>query len=52
MLQKQNLEQVKKFYKAGTATELDLQRAKAQYSSTIANAGICKISVKNFRFKD
>ena len=32
---KQNLEQVQKFYKAGTATELDLQRAKAQYSSTL-----------------
>ena len=32
---KQNLEQVEKFYKAGTGTELDLQRAKAQYSSTI-----------------
>lgn len=32
---KQNLEQVEKFYKAGTATELDLQRAKAQYSSTL-----------------
>ncbi|MEG8947951.1 TolC family protein [Rosettibacter firmus] len=32
---KQNLEQVKKFYNAGTATELDLQRAKAQYSSTL-----------------
>lgn len=31
----QNLEQVKKFYNAGTATELDLQRAKAQYSSTL-----------------
>ena len=32
---KQNLEQVQKFYDAGTATELDLQRAKAQYSSTL-----------------
>ena len=32
---KQNLDQVSKFYKAGTATELDLQRAKAQYSSTL-----------------
>jgi len=32
---KQNLEQVEKFYNAGTATELDLQRAKAQYSSTL-----------------
>jgi outer membrane protein TolC len=32
---KQNLEQVEKFYKAGTATELDLQRSKAQYSSTL-----------------
>jgi outer membrane protein len=32
---KQNLEQVKKFYDAGTATELDFQRAKAQYSSTL-----------------
>lgn len=31
----QNLDQVKKFYGAGTATELDLQRAKAQYSSTL-----------------
>lgn len=30
-----NLEQVKKFYDAGTATQLDLQRAKAQYSSTL-----------------
>lgn len=32
---KQNLEQVQKFYEAGTATELDFQRAKAQYSSTL-----------------
>ncbi|MCF8241861.1 MAG: TolC family protein [Melioribacteraceae bacterium] len=32
---KQNLEQVEKFYNAGTATELDLQRAKAQYYSTL-----------------
>lgn len=32
---KQNLKQVEKFYNAGTATELDLQRAKAQYSSTL-----------------
>ncbi len=32
---RQNLEQVQKFYNAGTATELDLQRAKAQYSSTL-----------------
>jgi len=32
---KQNLVQVQKFYDAGTATELDLQRAKAQYSSTL-----------------
>lgn len=32
---KQNLDQVQKFYNAGTATELDLQRAKAQYSSTL-----------------
>lgn len=32
---KQNLEQVQKFYNAGTSTELDLQRAKAQYSSTL-----------------
>lgn len=32
---KENLEQVQKFYNAGTATELDLQRAKAQYSSTL-----------------
>ncbi len=31
----QNMEQVQKFYKAGTATELDMQRAKAQYSSTL-----------------
>ncbi len=31
----QNMEQVRKFYDAGTATELDLQRAKAQYSSTL-----------------
>ncbi|MBN1302202.1 MAG: TolC family protein [Melioribacteraceae bacterium] len=30
-----NLEQVRKFYDAGTATELDLQRAKAQYASTL-----------------
>lgn len=30
-----NLEQVQKFYNAGTATELDLQRAKAQYSSSL-----------------
>ena len=32
---KANLEQVEKFYSAGTATELDLQRAKAQYASTL-----------------
>jgi outer membrane protein TolC len=32
---KENLDQVQKFYNAGTATELDLQRAKAQYSSTL-----------------
>jgi outer membrane protein len=32
---KQNLEQVEKFYGAGKATELDFQRAKAQYSSTL-----------------
>jgi outer membrane protein TolC len=32
---KSNLEQVEKFYNAGTATELDLQRAKAQYYSTL-----------------
>ncbi len=31
----ENLAQVEKFYEAGTATELDLQRAKAQYSSTL-----------------
>ena len=31
----QNFNQVQKFYEAGTATELDYQRAKAQYSSTI-----------------
>ncbi len=30
-----NLEQVEKHYKAGTATELDLKRAKAQYYSTL-----------------
>ncbi|MEW6195048.1 MAG: TolC family protein [Bacteroidota bacterium] len=30
-----NFEQVKKFYDAGTATELDFQRAKAQYTSTL-----------------
>ena len=32
---KENLDQVEKYYKAGTATELDLQRAKAQYYSTL-----------------
>lgn len=32
---KANFEQVEKFYKAGTATELDFQRAKAQYASTL-----------------
>jgi len=32
---KQNLEQVQRFYEVGTATELDYQRAKAQYSSTL-----------------
>ena len=31
----QNFKQVQNFYEAGTATELDFQRAKAQYSSTI-----------------
>ena len=35
MVAKQNLLQVRKFYDAGTATELDYQRAKAQYSSTL-----------------
>ena len=32
---KANLDQVQKFYDAGTATLLDLQRAKAQYSATL-----------------
>jgi outer membrane protein len=32
---KNNLEQVKKYYTAGTATELDLQRAKAQYAASL-----------------
>jgi outer membrane protein len=32
---KQNALQVQRFYDAGTATELDYQRAKAQYSSTL-----------------
>lgn len=32
---KENLDQVQKFYNAGTARELDLQRAKAQYSSAL-----------------
>ncbi|MFH1197515.1 MAG: TolC family protein [bacterium] len=32
---KANLEQVKKFYSAGTATELDLQRSKAQYAASL-----------------
>lgn len=32
---KQNLDQVQKFYNAGAAKELDYQRAKAQYSSTL-----------------
>jgi outer membrane protein len=32
---KQNLDQVQLFYKVGTATEFDFQRAKAQYSSTL-----------------
>ena len=32
---KGNLDQVEKYYKAGTATELDLQRAKAQYYSAL-----------------
>lgn len=31
----QNLEQVRKFYDAGAARELDYQRAQAQYSSTL-----------------
>jgi outer membrane protein len=31
---KQNLDQVQKFHDAGRATELDFQRARAQYSST------------------
>lgn len=34
-LAKANLEQVEKFYDAGTATGLDLQRAKAQLASTL-----------------
>ncbi|MDP2303165.1 MAG: TolC family protein [Ignavibacteria bacterium] len=32
---KMNLEQVEKFYNVGKATELDLQRAKAQYSANL-----------------
>lgn len=32
---KNNLEQVQKYYSAGTATELDLQRAKAQYAAAL-----------------
>ncbi|MFZ1289635.1 MAG: TolC family protein [Melioribacteraceae bacterium] len=32
---KSNLEQVKKYYSVGTATELDLQRAKAQYAASL-----------------
>lgn len=32
---KQNSEHVQKFYEAGTATELDFQRSKAHYSSTL-----------------
>lgn len=32
---RQNLAQVQKFYEVGKATELDYQRAKAQYSSTL-----------------
>lgn len=34
---KSNLEQVEKYYSAGTATELDLQRAKAQYAASLPN---------------
>ncbi|MBK8943970.1 MAG: TolC family protein [Ignavibacteriae bacterium] len=34
---KQNLDQVKKYYEAGTATELDWQRAKAQYAASLPN---------------
>lgn len=34
---KSNLEQVKKYYEAGTATELDLQRAKAQLAASLPN---------------
>jgi outer membrane protein len=35
LVSKANLEQVQKFYNVGTATELDLQRAKAQYAATL-----------------
>lgn len=41
---KANLEQVKKKYEAGTATELDLQRAKAQYYSTLPKLESAKSS--------
>jgi len=49
----QNLLQVQKFYNAGAATELDYQRANAQYSSTLpllesATAGY-KLSVQRLK---
>lgn len=43
---KGNLDQVKKQYDVGSATELDLQRAKAQYFSTLPQLEAAKSSLK------
>lgn len=42
----ENLDQVQKQYDAGTATELDLQRAKAQYYGTLPKLEATKSSLK------
>ncbi len=41
-----NLDQVQKLYDAGTATELDMQRAKAQYYSTLPRFESAKSSLR------
>jgi len=51
---KANFEQVEKFYNAGTATEFDLQRAKAQYLSTLPQLEKAKaektLSIQRLKF--
>ncbi|MGK9475298.1 TolC family protein [Melioribacter sp. OK-6-Me] len=49
----ENLEQVKKFYNAGMATELDIQRARSQYSSTlpVLESALTNIKLSKQRLK-